>query len=90
MSLCLDGTSIWGEFQLGDMEGVFFMPERPWNITRSSNGRCPFGRRGAERQVDRGYYALKCMGEMISRRRQCRRHILLGYHRRRLRGRRAL
>ncbi|KAL3466721.1 hypothetical protein BJX64DRAFT_249736 [Aspergillus heterothallicus] len=34
MRLCLDGTSIRGEFQLGDMQGVFFMPKRPWSITR--------------------------------------------------------
>ncbi|KAL3471291.1 hypothetical protein BJX99DRAFT_237766 [Aspergillus californicus] len=29
MIMCLEGTSIWGEFQLGDIEGVFFMSARP-------------------------------------------------------------
>jgi hypothetical protein len=64
MSLCLDGTSAWGEFKIGDMEGVFFMPERPWNITRLNNGGRPFEWRGIERRVDCGYYGPKCTGEM--------------------------
>ncbi|GES58815.1 hypothetical protein ATEIFO6365_0003009800 [Aspergillus terreus] len=32
ITLCLEDTSVWGEFQIGHLTGVLFMPERPYNV----------------------------------------------------------
>ncbi|KAL5362605.1 hypothetical protein BJX96DRAFT_154235 [Aspergillus floccosus] len=32
ITLCLEDTSIWGEFQIDHLAGVLFMPERPYNV----------------------------------------------------------
>lgn len=30
--LCLEDTSVWGEFQIGPITGVLFMPQRPYGV----------------------------------------------------------
>ncbi|KAL4970055.1 uncharacterized protein BDV14DRAFT_164206 [Aspergillus stella-maris] len=51
MILCLEKTSIWGEFQLGDMEGVLFMRDRPWEVSISDHGGCVFEWRGVDQST---------------------------------------
>ncbi|RLL98333.1 hypothetical protein CFD26_107415 [Aspergillus turcosus] len=64
MILCLDKTSIWGEFQIGELEGILFMPQRPYQVTSSGEGGCFFKWRAVD-QVSGGVYANpSCTGEM--------------------------
>ncbi|KAI9368804.1 hypothetical protein BJX61DRAFT_546176 [Aspergillus egyptiacus] len=64
MILCLDGTSIWGEFQLGNMEGVFFMMERPWGVSYTDSGGCPFIWRGVDQSTGLIYSGPEFQGVM--------------------------
>ncbi|XHG09348.1 hypothetical protein AWENTII_012414 [Aspergillus wentii] len=52
MILCLDGSSIWGEFQLGPIEGILFMPNRPYQIMYAGEGSCFFEWRARDTEMD--------------------------------------
>ncbi|KAL4922244.1 hypothetical protein BDW62DRAFT_173319 [Aspergillus aurantiobrunneus] len=64
MVLCLEKSSIWGEFQLGDVEGVFSMRERPWGVSFSNHGGCVFEWRGVDQANNSTYAGPDCWGEM--------------------------
>ncbi|RHZ56027.1 sorting nexin-3 [Aspergillus thermomutatus] len=64
MILCLDRTSIWGEFQIGELEGILFMPQRPYQVTSSSEGGCFFKWRGVDQVSGEVYADPSCTGEM--------------------------
>jgi hypothetical protein len=62
--LCLDRTSIWGEFQIGELEGILFMPQRPYQVTSSGEGGCFFKWRGVDQVSGEVYANSSCAGEM--------------------------
>ncbi|KAL4805541.1 hypothetical protein BDV18DRAFT_141218 [Aspergillus unguis] len=64
MILCLEKDSIWGEFQLGPIEGVFFMRDRPWEVSVSGHGGCTFEWRGVDSMDGYTYVDPLCWGEM--------------------------
>ncbi|KAK7408031.1 hypothetical protein QQX98_009804 [Neonectria punicea] len=47
LSLTLAGTSVWGKFELGVIQGIMYFRKRPW---RSSHEPIPFKWRGTEDQ----------------------------------------
>lgn len=47
--LCLDGNSIWGEYDFGMHSGIMYLPGRPWS---SSYEPVPFSWRGRENSED--------------------------------------
>ncbi|KAF7157718.1 hypothetical protein CNMCM6106_003571 [Aspergillus hiratsukae] len=62
--LCLDKTSIWGEFQIGELEGILFMPQRPYQVTSSGEGGCAFKWRGVDQISGEVHANPSCTGEM--------------------------
>ncbi|KAK1144879.1 hypothetical protein N8T08_004892 [Aspergillus melleus] len=49
---CLDDRSLWGRFQLGCVEGILYIAERPWSVSYEDGDGCPFLWR--TRDVDTG------------------------------------
>lgn len=45
LTLTLDGTTVWGAYDLGMFSGILFLPNRPW---QASNSPLPFTWRGRE------------------------------------------
>ncbi|KAH8426474.1 uncharacterized protein LDX57_004211 [Aspergillus melleus] len=40
--LCLDDRSLWGRFQLGCIEGMLYIAERPWSVSNEDGDGCPY------------------------------------------------
>lgn len=59
--LSLDGTSVWGAYDLGMFSGIFLLPDRPW---QASNEPLPFTWRGRENGEGEMRLGHGCKGEI--------------------------
>ncbi|PLB52433.1 hypothetical protein P170DRAFT_472326 [Aspergillus steynii IBT 23096] len=64
MTLRVSGPSLWGEFQLGFVQGILYMAQRPWNISYEDGGGCPFLWRTRDLDTGLGIYGPQHCGEM--------------------------
>ena len=62
LTLTLDGTTIWGAYDLGMFSGIIFLPSRPWQA--SSNHPLPFTWRGRENGEGEMSFGHGCEGEI--------------------------
>lgn len=61
LTLSLEGTTVWGAYDLGMFSGIIFLPERPW---QASNEPLPFTWRGRENGEGEMSFGNNCQGEM--------------------------
>ena len=59
--LALDGTTIWGAYDLGMFSGILFLPNRPW---QASDEPLPFTWRGTENGEGEMSFGDGCEGEI--------------------------
>lgn len=60
--LALDGTAIWGAYDLGMFSGILFLPQRPWQA--SDDETLPFTWRGRETGEGEMSFGHGCDGEV--------------------------
>ena len=61
LTLTLDGTTVWGAYDLGMFSGILFLPDRPW---QASNSPLPFTWRGRENGEGEMDFGDDCEGEI--------------------------
>ena len=61
LTLTLDGTTVWGAYDLGMFSGILFLPNRPWQASNSSLPCIWRGRENGEGEMDFGD---QCVGEI--------------------------
>ena len=61
LTLTLDGTTVWGAYDLGMFSGILFLPNRPW---QASNSPLPFTWRGRENGEGEMDFGDQCVGEI--------------------------
>lgn len=61
VTLSLEGTTVWGAYDLGMFSGILFLPDRPW---QTSNEPLPFTWRGRENGEGEMSFGNNCKGEM--------------------------
>ena len=61
LTLTLDGTTVWGAYDLGMFSGILFLPNRPW---QASNSPLPFTWRGRENGEGEMEFGDDCEGEI--------------------------
>ena len=61
LTLTLDGTTVWGAYDLGMFSGILFLPNRPW---QASNSSLPFTWRGRENGEGEMEFGDDCEGEI--------------------------
>ena len=61
LTLTLDGTTVWGAYDLGMFSGILFLPDRPW---QASNQPLPFTWRGRENGEGEMDFGDDCEGEI--------------------------
>ncbi|CAF9918764.1 hypothetical protein IMSHALPRED_004407 [Imshaugia aleurites] len=61
LTLALEGTTVWGAYDLGMFSGILFLPNRPWH---ASNEALPFTWRGRENGEGEMSFGHGCQGEI--------------------------
>ncbi len=61
LTLTLDGTTVWGAYDLGMFSGILFLPDRPW---QASNEPLPLTWRGRENGEGEMSFGDDCEGEI--------------------------
>ena len=61
LTLTLDGTTVWGAYDLGAFSGILFLPDRPW---QASNSPLPLSWRGRENGEGEMDFGDDCVGEI--------------------------
>lgn len=61
LTLCLDGTTVWGAYDLGMFSGVLFLARRPWQV---SDGPLRFNWRCRENGEGEMSIGQRCEGEI--------------------------
>jgi len=61
LTLSLDGTTVWGAYDLGMFSGIIYLPSRPW---QASNQPLPLTWRGRENGEGEMSFGYNCDGEI--------------------------
>lgn len=61
LTLALEGTTVWGAYDLGMFSGILFLPDRPWHASKEP---LPFTWRGRENGEGEMSFGNGCQGEI--------------------------